>query len=88
MAQNNMSIEDIDYLIPHQANIRIMNNVAASLKLPKEKVIVNIDELGNTGSASTLIGLSQNFDRMKAGDNVVFTVFGGGYSMGGLLLKF
>lgn len=86
--RNSFSIDDIDYLIPHQANVRIMNNVASSLNLPKEKVIVNIDKLGNTGSASTLIGLSQNYDRMKAGDKVVFTVFGGGYSMGGLLLIF
>ncbi len=86
--QNNLPIDDIDYVIPHQANFRIMKNVANSLNIPEEKIIVNVTDLGNTGSASTLIALSQNYDKMKADDNVVFTVFGGGYSMGGLLLKF
>lgn len=86
--RNSVSIEEIDYVIPHQANIRIMNNVANTLKIPEEKVIVNVTELGNTGSASTLIGLSQNYSKMKAGDNVVFTVFGGGYSTGAILMQF
>lgn len=86
--RNSLPIDDIDYVIPHQANFRIMKNVANSLNIPEEKIIVNVTDLGNTGSASTLIALSQNYDKMKAGTNVVFTVFGGGYSMGGLLLKF
>lgn len=87
-SRNDIGIDDIDYVIPHQANIRIMNNVAHGLKIPNEKVIVNVTELGNTGSASTLIGLSQNYSKMKADDNVVFTVFGGGYSTGAILVKF
>lgn len=86
--RNDITIEDVDYVIPHQANIRIMNNVAHSLKIPEEKVIVNVTELGNTGSASTLIGLSQNYSKMKTDDNVVFTVFGGGYSTGAIYVKF
>lgn len=86
--RNNVTLDEIDYVIPHQANVRIMNNVAKGLNIPSEKIIENITRLGNTGSASTAIGLSENFDKMKAGDNVVFTVFGGGYSTGSLLLKF
>lgn len=86
--RNGIAIDDINYVIPHQANIRIMNNVAHSLKIPDEKIIVNVTELGNTGSASTLIGLSQNYSKMKADDNVIFTVFGGGYSTGAIYVKF
>ncbi len=86
--RNNITIDDIDYVIPHQANIRIMNNVANGLNIPNEKVIENVSKLGNTGSASTLIALSQNYSRIQTGDDVVFTVFGGGYSTGAIYLKF
>ncbi|MDA3853703.1 MAG: ketoacyl-ACP synthase III [Bacteroidales bacterium] len=86
--RNNLPIENIDCLIPHQANVRIMKNVATGLKISEDKVIENITTLGNTGSASTLIALSQNYDKMKADDNVMFTVFGGGYSTGSIYLKF
>lgn len=86
--RNNLAIDDIDYLIPHQANVRIMKNVAGGLKISEEKVIENITTLGNTGSASTLIALSQKYDTMKTGDNVIFTVFGGGYSTGSIYVKF
>lgn len=86
--KNGLTIDEVDYLIPHQANIRIMRNVASSLKIQEEKVVVNVDTLGNTGSASTVIGLSQIYTKMKSNDKVIFTVFGGGYSMGALYLKF
>ncbi len=81
-------IQDIDYLIPHQANIRIMKNVAQSLNIPQERVLSNIEELGNTGSASSLIALSQNYKNIKPGNKVVFTVFGGGYSTGAVYIQF
>ncbi len=86
--KNGITTDEIDYLIPHQANIRIMRNVASGLKIPEEKVVTNVDTLGNTGSASTVIGLSQIYSEVKSGSNVVFTVFGGGYSMGGVYVKF
>lgn len=85
--RNEMSIDDIDYLIPHQANIRIMKNVASGLKIPTEKVIVNVDKLGNTGSASTLIALSQEKEKITPGTQVVIAVFGGGYSTGSVLIN-
>ncbi len=84
----NLSTEELDYVIPHQANNRIINNLRKSVKLPKEKVLSNIKELGNTGCASTGICLSQNIDLIKKGDNVAITVFGGGYSYGAALLQF
>jgi 3-oxoacyl-[acyl-carrier-protein] synthase-3 len=87
LEKNNLSLNDLSYLIPHQANIRIINNVAENLKLNKEQVIVNIDKYGNTGSASTVIGLAENLHKFEKGDNIVFSVFGGGYSSGAALMK-
>lgn len=87
-SRNGMTVDDMDYIIPHQANTRIMDNVAKGLNIPKEKVIVNVTDLGNTGSASTLIGLAQNYNKIEAGSHVAFTVFGGGYSTGAILIKF
>ncbi len=87
LENNNYSIKDLNYLIPHQANMRIMTNVAEQLKFPEEKVIKNIDRLGNTGSATTAIGISENFENFIKEDLIVLTVFGGGYSSGAALLK-
>lgn len=87
LAKNNLSVADINYLIPHQANIRIIDYVARSLNISKEQVLNNIEFLGNTGSASAAIVLAQNISKFKKGDKIVITVFGGGYSSGTALLK-
>jgi 3-oxoacyl-[acyl-carrier-protein] synthase-3 len=87
LAKNNLSVADINYLIPHQANIRIIDYVARSLNISKEQVLNNIEFLGNTGSASAAIVLAQNISTFKKGDKIVITVFGGGYSSGTALLK-
>jgi 3-oxoacyl-[acyl-carrier-protein] synthase-3 len=85
--RNHLKISDVDYIIPHQANIRIIKFVQESLKLPDEKMLINIDMVGNTGCASTPIVLSQNMNKFKTGDLVAITVVGGGYSCGSALLK-
>lgn len=87
LAKNNLSVADINYLIPHQANIRIIDYVAKSLNISKEKVLNNIEFLGNTGSASAAIVLAQYFSTFKKDDKIVISVFGGGYSSGTALLK-
>ncbi len=87
LKRNNMQVEDVDYLVPHQANIRIINKVAKKLKISKDKIFVNIEELGNTGCASSAIALSQNIEVLKKGDIVIMSVFGGGYSGGGVILE-
>jgi 3-oxoacyl-[acyl-carrier-protein] synthase III len=87
MARNHVALEDITYLIPHQANMRIIKHVAQTLGLGNGKVIINMEEAGNTGSASTAIALSQNWNRFAKGDLIAITVFGGGYSSGAMLLK-
>jgi 3-oxoacyl-[acyl-carrier-protein] synthase-3 len=85
--KNNMKIDDLSYLVAHQANIRILEHIRKELKLSREKMIVNIDKLGNTGCASTPIAISQNYHRFSRGDFVGVTVFGGGYSSGAMLLE-
>lgn len=87
LERNNFSTNHLDYLIPHQANTRIMSRVAKELNLPCEKIISNIDRLGNTGCASTLIALCEEVDKFKKDELIGITVFGGGYSSGGILMK-
>lgn len=88
LKRNEMDVNELDYIIPHQANIRIIDHIAKSLEISNDKMLTNIEELGNTGCASTLITLSQNMDKMKPGTKVGVTVFGGGYSCGSLLVQF
>lgn len=85
--QNDCTVEDVAYFIPHQANYRITKNVAKTLGLPLEKVISNVEYLGNTGCAGCAIGIAENIDKFKQGDRIVVTVFGGGYSYGAMLLQ-
>ena len=86
--KNNLTVQDLTYIICHQANLRIVANVQHQLDVPMERFLNNIQELGNTGSASAALVLSQNWDKMKKGDLVALTVFGGGYSSGGFLVRF
>ncbi len=85
--KNNYVMGDVNYLVPHQANSRIMDHVAKVLGVDASRVISNIEETGNTGCASTLICLSQNWQRFVENDLILVTVFGGGYSSGAMLLK-
>lgn len=87
LERNHMEISDISYLIGHQANMRILKNVAHQLEMSDEKVLSNIESYGNTGSVSSLLVFSENRDRFKAGEVVVCTTFGGGYSTGGCLIR-
>ena len=87
LKSNGFGVNNLDYLIPHQANIRIINKVAETLEFPIEKVVINMVELGNTGAASSSIGYSQIFDQMQKDQLAVVTVFGGGYSSGAMLVR-
>ena len=87
LMKNSMSINDVNYVIPHQANARIIENVRNQLKIEKKKMIQNIDRLGNTGSASTPIALAQIKNKIKEKEVVGITVFGGGYSSGAMLIE-
>ena len=87
LERNNLQISDLSYVIGHQANMRILKNVAQQLELPDEKVLSNIEIYGNTGSVSSGLVFSENRLRFKEGDLVVCTTFGGGYSTGGCLIR-
>lgn len=81
-----LALEDVDLIIPHQANMRIIEAAARGLKLPMEKFMVNLDRYGNTSTASIPIAAVEAFEsgRMKAGDKVVLVGFGAGLTWGAL----
>lgn len=87
LANHGYTLDDLSYFIGHQANMRIMANIAKQLNLPEEKFLHNIEELGNTGSVSSALVYAQNANHFKSGDLVALTVFGGGYSTGACLIK-
>ena len=84
------TIDDVDLIIPHQANQRITDAVASRLNVPEEKVYSNIAELGNTSSASIPIAMDECLQsgKIKEGDLVLLTAFGGGATWGGTLIRF
>lgn len=83
-------MEELDYLIPHQANIRIINSAGKKLKLSDEKVHVNLDKYGNTSAASVPIALDEAMrsGKINKGDKVVLVAFGGGLTWGALAVEF
>ena len=85
----NMSALDVDWLIPHQANIRIMKSTAKKLGLPLERMVVTVDEHGNTSAASIplALDLAVRDGRIKAGDNILMEGVGGGFTWGAILAR-
>jgi 3-oxoacyl-[acyl-carrier-protein] synthase III len=90
LAKAQLQDSDIDWLIPHQANIRIMMGTARKLKLPQEKVIVTVDQHGNTSAASIPLALdvAVRDGRIKPGQHLMLEGVGGGFTWGAVLLKF
>jgi 3-oxoacyl-[acyl-carrier-protein] synthase III len=82
--------DDVDWLIPHQANIRIMQGTAKRMKLPMEKLIVTVHEHGNTSAASVPLALDESVrsGKIKRGDTVLLEGVGGGFTWGAVLLDF
>lgn len=87
LKRNNMSKEEIDWLVPHQANKRIITSVGEFLGMPSEKVMMNIERYGNTTSGTIPLCLWEWEKQLKKGDNLVLTAFGGGFTWGAVLLK-
>lgn len=87
---NNMQKSDVDWLVPHQANIRIINATAKKLDMPMERVVVTVDEHGNTSAASIpmALNIAVRDGRIKPGETVLLEAFGGGFTWGSALLKF
>ncbi len=87
---NNMSKSDVDWLVPHQANIRIIQATARKLKMSMDHVVVTVDEHGNTSSASVPLALdvAVRDGRVKPGETLLMEAFGGGFTWGSVLLRF
>ena len=86
MKRNNLTHEDVDYLVPHQANLRIIEAVGSRIGIAPEKVLVNIQKYGNTSAASIPICLDEFKGQLKKGDKVVLTAFGAGFTWGAMYL--
>ena len=87
MQRNNLSKEDVNWLIAHQANKRIIDATASRMELDEEKVLVNIHKYGNTTAATLPLLLSDFENKFKKGDNLIFAAFGGGFTWGSIYLK-
>lgn len=90
LAQANVVVDDLKLVIPHQANLRIINAVQKALSVPDDKIHVNVQDYGNTGSASVPLALweARNQDRIEPGDLVLLTAFGAGFHWAAALLRF
>jgi 3-oxoacyl-[acyl-carrier-protein] synthase-3 len=85
LKRNNLQPEEIKFVVPHQANLRIIQAVADMLKFPMEKVMVNIQKYGNTTAATLPLCLWEWEDQLQPGDKIILTAFGGGYTWGASL---
>jgi 3-oxoacyl-[acyl-carrier-protein] synthase-3 len=90
LAKANLTESDIDWMIPHQANIRIMQSTTRKLKIPLEKMIVTVDQHGNTSAASIPLALdvSVRSGKVKKGDTLMLEAVGGGFTWGAVLLNY
>jgi 3-oxoacyl-[acyl-carrier-protein] synthase-3 len=82
LERNDLVIDDIDWLVPHQANMRIINSVGDMLDFPKDKVMVNIHKYGNTTAGTLPLCLWEYESKLKKGDKLMLTAFGGGFTWG------
>ena len=87
MEKNGLKSEDIAYLVPHQANKRIIDATARRMGLEREKVMINIQRYGNTTNGTIPMCLYEWEDKLKAGDNLILAAFGGGFTWGAIYLK-
>ena len=85
--RNGLSKDNIRFVVPHQANIRIIEAVAKRLEMPMEKVMVNIDHFGNTSSATIPLALWENEKLLRKGDNLILTAFGAGFVHGAVYYR-
>ncbi|BCY27629.1 beta-ketoacyl-ACP synthase III [Flavobacterium okayamense] len=87
MQRNNLTHDDVNWLVAHQANKRIIDATASRMGVDESKVLVNIHRYGNTTSATLPLLLTDFEDKLKKGDNIIFAAFGGGFTWGAIYLK-
>ena len=86
MEKNNLTVDSIDWFVPHQANLRIIEAVGNRLKIPEKKVLINIENHGNTSAASIPLCLDEYKHKLKKGDKILMTAFGAGFTWGAMYL--
>ncbi|MDE7381774.1 MAG: ketoacyl-ACP synthase III [Muribaculaceae bacterium] len=86
MKRNNLSVDEINWLVPHQANLRIIEAVSSRIKVPAEKVLINIQHYGNTSAASIPLCLDEYKKQLHKGDKIIMTAFGAGFTWGAMYL--
>ena len=87
MAKNNLKSEDVAYLVPHQANLRIIEATARRMGIGKDQVMINIERYGNTTGGTIPLCLWEWENKLKKGDNIILAAFGGGFTWGSIWLK-
>jgi 3-oxoacyl-[acyl-carrier-protein] synthase-3 len=87
MEKNNLTSDDVDWLVPHQANLRIIDATADRMGLSKDKVMINIQKYGNTTAATLPLCLWDYENQLKKGDTLILSAFGGGFTWGAVYLK-
>jgi 3-oxoacyl-[acyl-carrier-protein] synthase-3 len=87
MDNNNLTSDDVDWLVPHQANLRIIDATASRMGLSPDKVMINIEKYGNTTSGTLPLCLADWEPKLKKGDNVILSAFGGGFTWGAIYIK-
>lgn len=87
MDRNNLTADDVKWLVPHQANLRIIDATAERMGIGKDKVMINIDRFGNTTNGTIPLLLWEWENQLKKGDNLVLSAFGGGFTWGSILVK-
>jgi 3-oxoacyl-[acyl-carrier-protein] synthase-3 len=87
MERNGLSADDVQWLVPHQANKRIIDATRERTALPEDKVMVNIQRYGNTTNASIPLCLHEWEPQLKKGDNLILAAFGGGFTWGSLYVR-
>ena len=87
MEDNGLTGDDVDWLVPHQANLRIIDATAKRMNIPDEKVMINIQKYGNTTAGTLPLCLWDWESKLKKGDNLILSAFGGGFTWGAVYLK-
>ena len=87
MDRNNLTADDISWLVPHQANLRIIDATAERMGVGREKVMINIQKFGNTTNGTLPLCLWEWEKQLKKGDNLILAAFGGGFTWGAVWLK-
>jgi 3-oxoacyl-[acyl-carrier-protein] synthase-3 len=87
MKRNNLDHNDIKYLVPHQANMRIIEATARRMGINRDQVMINIEKYGNTTAATIPLCLHDYQDQLNKGDNLILTSFGAGFTWGAIFVK-